>query len=545
MCGIYGFKAKKGQELTIHESGILALAMAKEMEWRGRDSWGGVVFDHPNYAAEPKIFKGLGVPSKTAHDFLLAASEAQAILGHTRTATVGKVSIPNSHPFAVGNILGVHNGSISNHYELNHKYGREFEVDSQQIFAHINEGLDLKEIEAYGTFFYAKLDEGYKNLYLARTNGGSLFLARLFRDKINKNGSNFFATAWASEKKGIEVACDYLGFNFQEVNVEPNKLYAIRENGEIYDTGKPFEVQTPTSNYKSTYRISKITQGTTEWHDHTDDPLVSTIKVVEDTICSICTCSLRMHTWRKCKLSNMSLCKTKFVNDTCKNGYKACRDCGCYLISTIHEVEIITDGVKIKCTTCKSECKPHVPFINRREINYSSANDEDSEDDSQNNLLEWCGIGLSKKAKKRQLKKIKKIVRKTSNNLVEPLPKNIRPMDSVPKCYKGNNTGPIPICPKCTCDLNDHIWGWCTNSGSKRCNNSTKDLEGICDSTLPICKDCGHHLVEGVHADAHIHELAVWCILCNNYCSGEEEETAIVRVSSPDDDENPEQANFI
>src|SRR4051812_48602668 len=157
MCGIYGFRVRAGNVLTPYEASALTLTMAREMEWRGRDSWGGAVFPE-NYTDNETVtvYRGVGNVTKTARNFLSHASTAQTVLAHTRAATVGKVCVENSHPFLIGDILGVHNGSIVIYKDLNTKYNRELEVDSQQIFAHLNDGIELDEIEGYGVFFFSK-----------------------------------------------------------------------------------------------------------------------------------------------------------------------------------------------------------------------------------------------------------------------------------------------------------------------------------------------------------------------------------------------------
>ena len=42
----------------------------------------------------------------------LNGNTSKVFLGHNRAATVGKVNAVNAHPFQVGDILGVHNGTL-------------------------------------------------------------------------------------------------------------------------------------------------------------------------------------------------------------------------------------------------------------------------------------------------------------------------------------------------------------------------------------------------------------------------------------------------
>jgi len=62
-----------------------------------------------------------------------------AVVGHTRAATMGKPSMnSNNHPLIDGNIIGVHNGMLTNSRELRKQYPHEAEVDSASIFAMLN-----------------------------------------------------------------------------------------------------------------------------------------------------------------------------------------------------------------------------------------------------------------------------------------------------------------------------------------------------------------------------------------------------------------------
>lgn len=60
------------------------------------------------------------------------------IMGHTRLATKGDPAVPdNNHPITAGNVVGAHNGHISNDDELFDRWGleRRAEVDSEIIFS--------------------------------------------------------------------------------------------------------------------------------------------------------------------------------------------------------------------------------------------------------------------------------------------------------------------------------------------------------------------------------------------------------------------------
>ena len=138
--------------------------MAYDMERRGYDSFGAtngqeiwkkalsVSDGWPEF--EPTLWSWLGQP----------------LILHTRGASVGKVSDENAHPFTSGEVIGVHNGHISNYADLNKTYSREFEVDSQHIIAHISENREMNDIRGWGTVVW--VDKLIQELRFVTFNGG-------------------------------------------------------------------------------------------------------------------------------------------------------------------------------------------------------------------------------------------------------------------------------------------------------------------------------------------------------------------------------------
>jgi hypothetical protein len=188
---------------------------------------------------------------------------------------------------------------------------------------------------------------------------------------------------------------------------------------------------------------------------------------------------------------------------------------------------------KIVCTDCKKECTVRVNQTTT--LNPPQTNDDTTDDDEvsegSSNILRF----LSKSAKKKLAKKAKgKVQKRWCEATVAPLPQNIRAIDSVTKCYRnvaGMGTTTIAICPDCTCELTDHIWGWCTNSGSRPCKGNSS----MCKSPVPLCTDCGHHMVETVHMEANIHPKAIWCAACSDFCASAVEDSETDEVTEVTD----------
>lgn len=104
---------------------------------RGIDSCGLATVEV--YQNRTNMFKKSVLP----HDFLdmggyksLINKRNHVMIGHNRWATKGTVNSTNAHPFNVGNITGVHNGTLLNQWRLpDHE---DFEVDSENIFHSID-----------------------------------------------------------------------------------------------------------------------------------------------------------------------------------------------------------------------------------------------------------------------------------------------------------------------------------------------------------------------------------------------------------------------
>jgi len=154
MCGIlgmlaFGEMADKKAEKTRQESMIfLASELLQLTQPRGRDATGiATLFANLDYMGLK-----MGIPSAdfvsrfggTEKDFdgylniwRKKVSPARMILGHCRKSSVGNSEDNvNNHPIKVGDIVGVHNGTLTNHdriFELlNSK--RDGTVDSEAIF---------------------------------------------------------------------------------------------------------------------------------------------------------------------------------------------------------------------------------------------------------------------------------------------------------------------------------------------------------------------------------------------------------------------------
>lgn len=245
MCGVFGFS-----KLT-PKTRVMAHYLAYAMEGRGDDSWGG--------SDGVDLIKRTGPVSAS---FYVPKDWTQAIF-HTRAATVGEVSERNAHPFSVPRegrapVIGLHNGGVWNWKELNEKYHRDCQVDSEHIFYQLAHGLPLNELFGRGTVVYFDEFDGERLINLIRWKHGDLEVAITDEDGV----------IFCSNKDPIDRAARFArvtGVKFLAPFVDQQKYVLTPE--EAIDTqqkmefDKPFLTQLPDRSAKSKQSGQSTTAG--------------------------------------------------------------------------------------------------------------------------------------------------------------------------------------------------------------------------------------------------------------------------------------------
>ncbi len=176
MCGIVGFIGKRsGVEVVM--DGLVAL------EYRGYDSAGVATVSD----GESKVLKQVGRVEGLVKEVKGAGLSAPLVIGHTRWATHGGVTVPNAHPQANNDqtIFVVHNGIIENFAELRSKLqaaGYKFtsETDTEVIPNLID--YYTKQLPSFEEAFRAMLRDvrGAYSIAMVSTNQPeTLYAARL------------------------------------------------------------------------------------------------------------------------------------------------------------------------------------------------------------------------------------------------------------------------------------------------------------------------------------------------------------------------------
>lgn len=215
MCGLFGWKF--GEEIPVEKRVIIATVLALENETRGKDSWG--VLD----LQSKEILRELGKVGKGVYRFCMLPEA----LCHTRFATVGAVTLKNAHPFEYKHIIGSHNGSVSNHWQLNNNMQRDFDCDSEHIFAHIADQENKTDVQAHGAITYLDTRETKDGggLYLGKFNGGTLQVYSVNKVDTEKP----CMIVWSSTQSAIEAALTSAGLEGFPWQVEEGKVYEIKE----------------------------------------------------------------------------------------------------------------------------------------------------------------------------------------------------------------------------------------------------------------------------------------------------------------------------
>lgn len=181
MCGIYGMLFHSNQHNTApYRARMLFSALAERAVTRGRDAAGLAVVNpnneialYKNAVASTEIIKF----RRWWRELRKIGSGTYAVMGHTRFGTHGENIIANAHPFRFGNLVGTHNGVISNYRAFGPE--KPFECDSANLLYGLSktpreQWKDLLET-VEGSFALAFSDEA--GFYFVRNSSSPCTMA--------------------------------------------------------------------------------------------------------------------------------------------------------------------------------------------------------------------------------------------------------------------------------------------------------------------------------------------------------------------------------
>ncbi len=221
VCGILGISRSNRSKLTDDQVKIILSILISRMDDRGGDSFG--------YYTNGSIVKGVGTGAYSMD--LDRVKSAKTFFAHTRKATVGDITKENAHPWRINNIVGCHNGSVSNHQDLNRKYNRKYDVDSQHIFAHYSQDLPLSELRAHGAIVF--VDELFNKdvMFAGRFNDGLLTIVGI-GPKDGEAEDIVFCSLGPAIKSALDMAKvpDYRSYG-----IEAGQLYQVYDGKLLYN----------------------------------------------------------------------------------------------------------------------------------------------------------------------------------------------------------------------------------------------------------------------------------------------------------------------
>lgn len=223
MCGIFGWSFKGHAGVGIGQREVMAGVLALGNSTRGDQSWG----IYARHGQNMRIVKEVGDICKAA--FAHNAS-TPVLMAHTRFSTHGKITKDNAHPHTAGPIILSHNGVIFNHEDLNKKYERHCEVDSQHLALHLAQGLPFTDLEGYGSIEWVDTNHP-DTIMLCRMEGGQLAVAGIKNDKDKQVG-----TVWSSDEDHLHDALDACRVRwFDYMRPIEGKVYEVA-NGKLFES---------------------------------------------------------------------------------------------------------------------------------------------------------------------------------------------------------------------------------------------------------------------------------------------------------------------
>lgn len=161
MCGIFGVS---GQFITTQPEDKFIRHATIAGAVRGLDATGYVFLTNSKVSPTTylkKAVNGATFVNEVWNPEWNMGSSTHSIIGHNRAATVGSINDDTAHPFIEGNIIGVHNGTLTGDWRGDLQVSRKTDVDSRGLYRAISaRGIDWAISNLYGAaaLVWAEID---------------------------------------------------------------------------------------------------------------------------------------------------------------------------------------------------------------------------------------------------------------------------------------------------------------------------------------------------------------------------------------------------
>lgn len=232
MCGIVGYIGQKPG------AGVVLKGL-EALEYRGYDSAGIALVDND----QTQVFKQVGRVSGLIDSVDAQNLTAPLVIGHTRWATHGGVTIQNAHPQSNSeqSIFVVHNGIIENFSELRSKLQQAgYEFKSQTDTEVIPNLIDYyrKQLASFEDAFRAALGDvrgAYAIAAISKSEPGKLFAARLSSPLVIGvgEGENYLASDPSAIMQHTKKVVYLEDYDVAVITQDKVSVHNLREHTDI------------------------------------------------------------------------------------------------------------------------------------------------------------------------------------------------------------------------------------------------------------------------------------------------------------------------